>query len=640
MMTIQLANPVAALTEKIAQPFDEAAPTVRKLANLYNASNTQLRTHQQTLSVSFKGLGADSFVTMINKQINWVDTITGHLNDLAGLYETCANDVRAAARAIEYAVEPFLDVAQWVVDRLTPDIVVKHGEDAVHAVFDDMRAQLQREMNDAGGFFSNLVHAHFGAALHDVVDGVKGLAHLGGDVLAMVAAVEPILCQWAANIYQAVNWLLNKLNSWLLAAADWLLGLSNIADDTVVFTDPNSTDAEKWMAGIDMGLNIAMDVALFIPGADLFSLAGKGVLKLLEKFGLKEILDMIVAKAVTRITETMAAQVVKGMIEKFEQKIAQKFSEIVIDRMLKRDLSKTIFAGLADQLKQRLFPEVQAIIDDYLAGKITKEEAQARLDELLKDALPIHGGGKAGFDEFSWSKEFPGLDEKQLAQRVEQIRQALLNTNDINRVRQSLLDAGINVSDDTIRAIKNYNFNSRGLAFTFDNYAAWRRLATGKATVGDIRYLVHEMAEVDGLRKIQQQTGFDFMGRGWDQMTRLQRQEWLAKFDVYYLQAHSDALLSEYKFLSKSLSDITNGHVNLSPVVMAAIDPASNEARRYMYIDGLPLFENRNLAAWQSQGNQIVTLSGSVVKRLGLSTNRISIKDLIQLLRGLPASSL
>ncbi|HZO72641.1 MAG TPA: hypothetical protein VFB60_10605 [Ktedonobacteraceae bacterium] len=382
-MTIQLANPVAALTEKIAQPFDEAAPTVCKLANLYNASNTQLRTHQQTLSVSFKGLGADAFVTMISKQINWVDTITGHLNDLAGLYETCANDVRAAARAIEYAVEPFLDVAQWVVDRLTPDIVVKQGEDAVHAVFDDMRAQLQREMNDAGGFFSNLVHAHFGAALHDAVDGVKGLAHLGGDVLAMVAAVEPILCQWAANIYQAVNWLLNKLNSWLLAAADWLLGLSNIADDTVVFTDPNSTDAEKWMAGIDMGLNIAMDVALFIPGADIFSLAGKGIVKLLEKFGLKELLDVVIQKSVARLTETVAAQIVKDFIDKFTQKLMQKYSEIIVNRALEKGLTKAVFQRLKDEIKPEVSAYIQKILEEWSAGNISLAEAHAEIQALV-----------------------------------------------------------------------------------------------------------------------------------------------------------------------------------------------------------------------------------------------------------------
>ena len=364
-MTIQLANPVAALTEKIAQPFDEAAPTVRKLANLYNASNTQLRTHQQTLSVSFKGLGADAFVTMIGKQINWVDTITGHLNDLAGLYETCANDVRAATGAIEYAVEPFLDIAQWVVDRLTPDIVVKQGEDAVHAVFNDMRAQLQRELHDAGGFFSDLVHAHFGAALHDAVDGVKGLVHLGGDVLALVASVEPILCQWAANIYQAVNWLLNKLNSWILAAADWLLGLSNIADDTVVFTDPNSLPEEKWLAGVDMGLNIVLDIAMFIPGADIFGLAGKGATKLLEKFGLEWVIKFLETVTLKELRQ----KIVQKVLSMFADKLGELFMKITagdIDRLTATDILRELVGKKTIPALTITDPARQAIYTDLL----------------------------------------------------------------------------------------------------------------------------------------------------------------------------------------------------------------------------------------------------------------------------------
>ncbi len=382
-MTIQLANPVAALTEKIAQPFDDAAPIVRQIASLYDASSKQLSTQQKTLSATFSGLGADAFVTMINKQITWINTITGNLNDLAGFYETCANDIRSAAKAIEYSIEPFMDIVQWVVDRLTPDIVVQQGESAVHAVFNDMVAQLHREEHDVSGFFGSIVHLHFGTALHDAVDGVKGLAHLGGDVIALAAAAEPILCQWAANVYQGVNWLINKLNSWGLAAADWVLGLSSIADDTVVFTDPNSTNAEKWFAGIDMGVNIAMDVALFIPGVDLFDLAGKGALKLLEKFGLKELLDVAAKKIIERITETVVAQVIKDFIDRFTEKLVQKYSEIIVERGLKRELTKAVFQNLQDDIKPKVSAYIQLIVGDQLAGKISKEEADAEIKALI-----------------------------------------------------------------------------------------------------------------------------------------------------------------------------------------------------------------------------------------------------------------
>jgi uncharacterized protein YukE len=321
-MSLTLSNPVAAYTEKIAQPFDDAAPIVRQIADLYDTSSQELQKNQQTLAATFSGIGANAFADMITKQVSWEKGIASNIRELAGLYETCATDVRLAAQEIEHLIEPFLDVVQWVLDRLTPDIIVQQGESAVHAVFSDMTAQLHREMHDISGFFGSIVHLHFGDAWHDTVDGVEGLGHLGGDVLALVAAVEPILCQWAANVYQAVNWLLNKINGWCLDAADWLLGLSSIADDTAVFVDPNSTTAEKWLAGIDMGLNIVLDIGLFIPGADIFDLAGKGFFSLLEKFGLKELEGQIL-KFVEKVT-----------FRELREKLFQKVWNIVLRKFI------------------------------------------------------------------------------------------------------------------------------------------------------------------------------------------------------------------------------------------------------------------------------------------------------------------
>lgn len=382
-MSLTLSNPIAAFTEKIAQPFDEAAPVVRQIATLYETSNQQLQKNQQTLTATFSGLGADAFINMIDKQVTWVGNISSNIRDLADLYETCARDVRQAGQAIEHLIQPFLDVVQWVLDRLTPDIVVQQGESAVHAVFNDMLAQLRREEHDASGFFGSIVHLHFGDALHDAVDGVKGLAHLGGDVLALATAVEPILCQWAADVYQAVNWLLNKLNSWSLAVEDWLFGLSNIADDTVVFVDPNSTDGEKWLAGIDMGVNVVLDIGMIIPGADLFALAGKGLVKLLEKWGLRELIDVAIQKIVTRLTETIAAQIVKDFVEKFVQKLAQKYSEIIIENALKKGLTKAVFQNLKDEIKPQISAYVQKILEEWSAGNITLAQAHAEIQALI-----------------------------------------------------------------------------------------------------------------------------------------------------------------------------------------------------------------------------------------------------------------
>lgn len=372
-MTIQLENPVAAYTEKIAKPFEDAAPIVRQIASLYAASNKQLGANQKTLSDTFSGLGANAFTDMINKQITWVNGITGHINDLAGFYETCARDVRAAMSGVEQAIQPVMDIVQWVFDRLTPDIVVRQGEDAIHAVFNDMRAQLHREMSDASGFFGSLVHLHFGSALHDAVDGVKGLAHLGGDVIAMVGAVEPILCQWAANIYQAVNWLLNKVGSWILAAEDWLLGLSNIADDTVVFTDPNSTTEEKWLAGVDMGLNIGMDILLFIPGVDLGDLAAKGLLKVLEKFGLEEVGEQVLkqlAKFLEKVTlKELREKIVQKILSMFTDKLGTLFARIAagdIDKQAAADILRALVGKKTIPAITITDPARQVIYSDLL----------------------------------------------------------------------------------------------------------------------------------------------------------------------------------------------------------------------------------------------------------------------------------
>lgn len=369
-MTLTLSNPIAAFTEKIAQPFDDAAPVVRKIASLYETSNQKLQKNQQILTETFSGLGADAFITMIDKQVRWVGNITGNIRDLAGFYETCARDIRLAGQEIEHLIGPFLDIVQWVVDRLTPDIVVQQGESAVHAVFSDMLAQLHREEHDVSGFFGSIVHLHFGAAIHDAVDGVKGLAHLGGDVFALAASIEPILCQWAANIYQAVNWLLNKLNSWGLAAENWLFGLSNIADDTAVFVDPNSTNGEKWLAGIDMGVNVVLDIGMLIPGADIFSLAGKGGFKLLEKFGLKEA-EALIIKALEKAT-------LKELRQKIVQKILSLFTDRLGDLFLKiaaGDISKL---GAVDILRELVGKKTLPAIT------ITDPARQAIYADLLK----------------------------------------------------------------------------------------------------------------------------------------------------------------------------------------------------------------------------------------------------------------
>ena len=113
-------------------------------------------------------------------------------------------------------------------------------------------------------------------------------------------------------------------------------------------------------------------------------------------------------------------------------------------------------------------------------------------------------GGRAGPHEFGFAQAGYELDQ------IEGLRQELLSQNDVGKVQRALRKLGITVKRNIIQAVKNYVFDSEGIGFTHENYIGWRRLATGKGTIGDAAYLVHEIAEVEELQRIQKETGFNF----------------------------------------------------------------------------------------------------------------------------------
>jgi hypothetical protein len=80
-------------------------------------------------------------------------------------------------------------------------------------------------------------------------------------------------------------------------------------------------------------------------------------------------------------------------------------------------------------------------------------------------------GGLAGASEIAWGKP---------SQEIEQIRRRLLDKQDIGAVQRSLQKIGISVKRKTLRAVKAYNFNSRGLEFNPENYFAMERTSSMK----------------------------------------------------------------------------------------------------------------------------------------------------------------
>ncbi|HLG61883.1 MAG TPA: hypothetical protein VKY19_08115 [Ktedonosporobacter sp.] len=368
-MTVSLSNPIDVFANAIAQPLEDAAREWRELAKMHETGNDHLRQQGGALASTLGGDIVQPFTDMISKQYKFTYGITQGINEIAGFYDKGAEIVRDAARIVDSIIGPYFEVIKWVLDRITPDIVVRHGEDAIHAVFDDLRNTLNRMTHDAGSFFGDLFHLNFGAALHDATDEVKAIAHLTGDAIAMLADIEPILCQWATQIMDGVNWCFNEVNSLTLKLEDWVLGISDIASEAAILSDPNALPQEKWLAGGMLVVNVALDVMMFIPGLQeaIFG-------KIAEKLGIKFLTKWLV----TKISESIVGKLIQDFIEK----LMTKFAESAVQRALERKLTQTVFKNIEGDITKKLQDAIQLIIEQYLAGSISKAEARAQIDAL------------------------------------------------------------------------------------------------------------------------------------------------------------------------------------------------------------------------------------------------------------------
>jgi len=149
---------------------------------------------------------------------------------------------------------------------------------------------------------------------------------------------------------------------------------------------------------------------------------------------------------------------------------------------------------------------------------------------LFQDGM-THSGGRAGPYMDGWLTAGYNLEE------LESLRQQLLRQNDMGSVQRAMRQVGISVDRATLHLVKRYNFDSQGIGFGYLNFTAWGRLVTSRGTIGDASYIVHEIAEVKELQRIQQQTNFDFMGLGVPRLSRKRRRQWESDFDRYYYNA-------------------------------------------------------------------------------------------------------
>ena len=103
-------------------------------------------------------------------------------------------------------------------------------------------------------------------------------------------------------------------------------------------------------------------------------------------------------------------------------------------------------------------------------------------------------------------KLYPGDVEAQLSWlrsplQMRELRTKLLarKATAVPKVADTLSKFGVkDATPDRIGEVFKYLFDSQGIAFDYENYAAWERLASGKGSINDARFLVHELAEESG----------------------------------------------------------------------------------------------------------------------------------------------
>jgi hypothetical protein len=247
------------------------------------------------------------------------------------------------------------------------------------------------------------------------------------------------------------------------------------------------------------------------------------------------------------------------------------------------------------------------------------EEVAAARDAAARPAQP--SGGRASPNEIAWGMQ---------ADDIGRLRQDLMLRSDIGAVRSSMRDAGVPASPEQLQAVKRYLFDSAGISFDRANYEAWQRLAAGRGRVRDIAFLVHEMAEIRVLEDIGRRTGFDYRGADLGKMSGVEQSRWQADFNRYYLQAHSEALMAEYRYVADAVSQATKGRVPpIGPTIAASVDPTRAEARQHMLVDGVPLSEHRDFAKWEARGAELVEIGAGTQDRLGLTTRTPTLAELV-----------
>ena len=216
---------------------------------------------------------------------------------------------------------------------------------------------------------------------------------------------------------------------------------------------------------------------------------------------------------------------------------------------------------------------------------------------------------------------------------LQQLRRNLLTRRaiDVPRVGEVMRGYGrTEATPQMLDTVFRYLFDSGGIAFTYENYAAWERLAGGRGTMDDVRFVVHEMAEVGAL----QHEGVDFMGDQHTVGSQAHDAWYTGTFEPAYARAHAQALQVEFQFVSEQISRLTDGALLLSPAEVAAVDSVNPEAREYLIVDGVPVARHAHYREWLARATSPVELSPAMRQRIGLPEGRtITLEQLVRAIK-------
>lgn len=219
--------------------------------------------------------------------------------------------------------------------------------------------------------------------------------------------------------------------------------------------------------------------------------------------------------------------------------------------------------------------------------------------------------------------------------KTDSLRRSLLARRDadVGAVSKTLENFGVGQANPkNVGKVFDYVFNSSGIGFDYQNYAAWTRLASGRGTVGDVRFFVHEMSEFEQMAAAK----VDYMGTGYKVGTPAHDAWFEGTFDPAYMKAHGRALYTEYEFLSGEVNRATG--LRFSPEEIAAVDPTNPDAQNYMTLpDGEFLAKHPQYETWKTNGTKSIKLPEAVAEQLKVSSPA-TLADVVRALKLTPIS--